>query len=291
MLRLKKIDVLFFAFLCITTILILCTWSTSENIRDLLTTRLLLIIGAFAIILMNSRLNSSLFNLIRNVYPVIFSGYFYSETVFYNKVFFNNFDPLLIQLDQAIFGFQPSILFSEYCSHPIFAELMYIGYFSFYLIIIGFIIALYVKKDAHFNENIFKFTAAFFLFYLFFGIFPSEGPQFYFDSPNKDLPVAYLFDSIMHFIQAHAEQPTAAFPSSHVGLSIIILMLSKKSIPKFYKISLPFVVLLILSTVYIKAHYVVDVIGGIIIAPIIVYLTTLLFNFKTKKEKINASHS
>jgi membrane-associated phospholipid phosphatase len=206
-------------------------------------------------------------------------------------VFFENFDPLLIRLDQAIFGFQPSVLFSEYFSHPIFSEIMYAGYFSFYLLIIGFIIALYVKKDAHFTENIFKFTAAFFLFYLFFGIFPSEGPQFYFDSPNKDLPVAYLFDSIMHFIQANAEQPTAAFPSSHVGLSIIILILSKKSIPKFYKISLPFVILLILSTVYIKAHYVVDVIGGIIIAPIIVYLATLLFNLNTKKEKINASHS
>ncbi len=291
MLRLKKIDVLFFAFLFITTILILSSCNTSDNIRELLTTRLFLTIGASAIILINPILNSTLFNLIRNVYPVIFSGYFYSETVFYNKVFFDNFDPLLIRLDQAIFGFQPSILFSEYFSHPIFAEIMYIGYFSFYLIIIGFIITLYAKKDAHFNENIFKFTSAFFLFYLFFGIFPSEGPQFYFDSPNKDLPIAYLFDSIMHFIQAHAEQPTAAFPSSHVGLSIIILMLSKKSIPKFYKVSLPFVVLLILSTVYIKAHYVVDVIGGIIIAPIIVYLATLLYNLNTKKEKINASHS
>jgi membrane-associated phospholipid phosphatase len=288
MLRFKKIDVLFFAFLFTTTILIICTWNTSENSGELLTTRLFLVIGALSIIFINSKLNSSIFNLLRNTYPVLFSGYFYSETVFYNKVFFENFDPLLIHLDQAIFGFQPSVLFSEYFSHPIFAEIMYIGYFSFYLLIIGFIIALYVKKDALFTENIFKFTASFFIFYLFFGIFPSEGPQFYFDSPDKELPVAYLFDTIMHFIQAHGEQPTAAFPSSHVGLSIIILMLSKKSIPMFYRISLPFVVLLILSTVYIKAHYAVDVIGGIIIAPIIVYLATLLFNLNSKKEEINA---
>jgi len=288
MLRFKKIDVLFFAFLFITTILIICTWNASENSDELLTNRLFLLIGALAIIFINSKLNSSIFNLLRNVYPVLFSGYFYSETVFYNKLFFENFDPLLIHLDQAIFGFQPSVLFSEYFSHPIFAEIMFIGYFSFYLLIIGFIIALYVKKDARFTENIFKFTASFFIFYLFFGIFPSEGPQFYFESPDKELPVAYLFDTIMHFIQVHAEQPTAAFPSSHVGLSIIILMLSKKSIPMFYRISLPFVVLLILSTVYIKAHYAVDVIGGIIIAPIIVYLATLLFNLNSKKEEINA---
>lgn len=288
--QLKKIDFLFFSFLFITTLLVISNWSVSDNLSEMLSTRLLLLVTAIVIIFINSKLNSTLFNLIRNVYPIIFSGYFYSETVFYNKLFFESFDPLLIQLDQIIFGFQPSILFSEYFSHPLFAELMYFGYFTFYLIIIGFIIALHLKKEANFAENIFKFTASFFIFYLIFGLFPSAGPQFYFDSPDKDLPVAYIFDTIMHFIQTNAEQPTAAFPSSHVGLSLIILMLSRKTVPRFFKISWPFVIIIILSTVYIKAHYVVDVIGGIIIAPFIVYLATFLFNLNNKKEKINATN-
>lgn len=107
MLQLKKIDFLFFSFLFITTLLVICNWNVSDNLSEMLSTRLFLLVSAILIIFINSKLNSTLFNLIRNVYPIIFSGYFYSETVFYNKLFFENFDPLLIQLDQIIFGFQP----------------------------------------------------------------------------------------------------------------------------------------------------------------------------------------
>ena len=232
----------------------------------------------------SSKLEASFFKLIRYIYPIIFSGYFYSETVFYNKLFFKNLDPYFINIDQFIFGFQPSLEFSKTLSNPFFSELMYFGYFSFYILIISFIITLYFKQKKHFTELIFKFTFSFFLFYLFFGIFPSAGPQFYLPQPERNLPSAFFFDKIMHFIQANAEQPTGAFPSSHVGISIIILLISKKYISKFYKIVLPFVLILILSTIYIKAHYAIDVIVGILIAPFILYLAKLTYKSNLLKK-------
>ena len=273
----KKIDYLFFGYVLITTILLLFSWNQSPNSLNLLTTRGIIFIGVLALIFLNLKVKNSIIALIRNVYPIIISGYFYSETVFYNKFIWQNLDQKLIDLDQHIFGFQPSLVFSEILSSKLFSELMYFGYFSFYLLIIGFVIIAYYKLKGQSEELIFKFSAAMFLFYLFFGIFPSAGPQFYFSSPEKDLPVAFVFDKIMHFIQANAEQPTAAFPSSHVGVSIIILILLRKRAIIFFKIAIPFVFILILSTVYIKAHYAVDVIGGIIIAPIILYLASVLY--------------
>lgn len=273
----KKIDFLFFGYVAITTILLLFSWNQSPNIIELLTTRVIIVIGVLGLIFINNKIKNGVLELIRNIYPIIISGYFYSETVFYNKFIWNNLDQKLIDLDQFIFGFQPSLTFSETFSSKLFSELMYFGYFSFYLLIIAFVIIAYYKLKEESTELIFKFSASMFLFYLFFGIVPSAGPQFYLSAPEKDLPVAFIFDKIMHFIQANAEQPTAAFPSSHVGISIIILILLRKKAPLFFKIAIPFVVVLILSTIYIKAHYAIDAIAGIIIAPIVLYLASILY--------------
>ncbi len=285
---LKKIDYLFFGYVLITTILLLISWNQAPNAAELLTTRVIIVVGVLGIVFFYNKVKNSILELIRNIYPIIISGYFYSETVFYNKFIWDNLDQKLIDLDQFIFGFQPSLVFSEVFSSKLFSELMYFGYFSFYLLIISFVVIAYYKLKEESSELIFKFAASMLLFYLFFGVFPAAGPQFYFPSPEKDLPVAFVFDKIMHFIQTNAEQPTAAFPSSHVGISIIILLLLRRRTPLFFKIAIPFVIILILSTVYIKAHYAVDVIGGIIIAPIILYLASILYRipFLNKDTKL-----
>ena len=273
---LKKIDILFFAYVFITTILLIFSWHTAYKPIELLITRALLVIISISFIYFDSKIKNTLLNLLRNCYPVLFSMLFYTETVFYNKLFFNNLDKYLIQLDNKIFGFQPSIKFSDYFSNPIFSELMYMGYFTLYILIISFVFITYFKLKKNAEELFFKLAASMLLFYLFFCFFPAAGPQFYFTSPEKDLPTAFVFDKIMHFIQK-AEQPTGAFPSSHVGISLIILALFRKRVPNYFKIAIPFVILLILSTVYIKAHYAVDAIAGVISVPIVLYISNLLF--------------
>ena len=272
--QVKKIDYLFFGFVLVTTILILFSWP--ENILELFLTRTLIVIAVIALLYYNSKINSIVLKLVRNAYPILVSMLFYTETVFYNKLFFSNLDDYLIDLDAKIFGYQPSITFSEYFSNPLFSELMYIGYFSLYILILGFVFIAFFKLKHQSEELLFKLAATMLLFYLFFGFFPAAGPQFYFPSPEKDVPSAFIFDKIMHFIQ-RAEQPTGAFPSSHVGISLIILILLRKKARLFFKIAVPFVVVLLFSTVYIKAHYAIDVFGGILFTPIILYLAGFLY--------------
>ncbi|MCF8372653.1 MAG: phosphatase PAP2 family protein [Bacteroidales bacterium] len=276
---LKRIDILFFAYLIISTLLLVLSWDTSIHSFSLIWVRIIILNVLGALIYLDSRITNPVIRLFRLAYPLVLSGYFYSETVFYNKLLFDNIDPVLINLENALFGFQPSFAFSSQFNSMFFSELMYFAYFSFYLLILGFTFYVFLKKKAFFEELVFKLSAALYLFYLIFSFVPSAGPQFYFSYPDNTLPDAWFFDRIMHFIQRMAEQPTGAFPSSHVGVSIIILWLSKKYAPQFFKVVWPFVVLLILSTVYIKAHYAVDVIGGLLIAPFILFLCNYLFLF------------
>ena len=274
---LKKLDIFFFAYLILTSLLIIAGWNKAVNPLDLLMIRLVIVLGIFVLLAIEKKTTSKIVQLIRYTYPLILSGYFYQETAFYNKLFFSNLDPLLEKLDFALFGFQPSLIFSERASSLLFSELMYFGYFSFYILIIIFVVVFYFFKNDEFIKTVFYFSASFYLFYLFFAFFPSAGPQFYYPSPENVLPKAFIFDKIMHFIQYIGEQPTGAFPSSHVGISIIYLMLVRKASVTIYWISIPIVFLLILATVYIKAHFVVDVIGGVLFAPIFLFLSKRIY--------------
>jgi len=280
---LKRIDILFFGYFTITTAMLLLSWHQFPNVLDLLFTRAVVLLVCIGLIYLDSKYGHPLPRLIRNTYPIILSGYFYSETVFYNKLFFDNIDPLLVNIEAVLFGFQPSLEFSSYFTNKFFSEIMYFGYFSFYVLILGFTLYVYFKKKPFFNEAVFLLSASLYLFYFIFGLLPSEGPQFYFSAPDNILPNAYFFDKIIHFIQLTAEQPTGAFPSSHVGVSVIIMIMTRKRVPLFFKIAFPFVVILILSTVYIKAHYLIDVIGAIIVAPLILYLSNILYSFTARK--------
>lgn len=274
--HIKKIDILFFGYVFITTILLFLSWNNSDNSLQLFITRGVLLGLGIAFIYFDVKIKNKLLNLVRNCYPILFSLLFYTETVYYNKLFFSNLDKYLIRLDNLLFGFQPSVQFSKYFSSPIFSELMYIGYFSLYIFIISFVLITFFKLKKEAEELYFKLAASMLLFYLFFCFFPAAGPQFYFSSPEKDLPTAFLFDKIMHFLQ-QAEQPTGAFPSSHVGISLIIVILFKNRIANYFKIAFPFLILLILSTVYIKAHYAIDAIAGIISVPIVLYISNYLY--------------
>ena len=69
----------------------------------------------------------------------------------------------------------------------------------------------------------------------------------------------------MEDAKAAGERPTAAFPSSHVGISTVIMLLiwHTKNRRLLYCM-LPFYVLLCFATVYIQAHYAVDALAGLV---------------------------
>ena len=86
-----------------------------------------------------------------------------------------------------------------------------------------------------------------------------------------------LFFNLVKGAQDAGERPTAAFPSSHIGISFILLYLVYPFSKKMFAGLLPFVVLLTLATVYIQAHYLVDAIAGILTSVIVFNLSSFVF--------------
>ena len=199
---------------------------------------------------------------IRYFLPFVLLSYWYPETYYFNSFIFDNLDHHFVKADQLLFGCQPSLEFSKRMPWEWFSELMYFGYFSYYFIFFGTALWCYVFHKKLINKAIFMFICSFYLFYLMFAILPVMGPQFYFTPPLNEVPDGYLFCKLQRFLQAIGEKPTGAFPSSHVGISFTVVIFVARNCRVLLKYILPPFIILVLSTVYIKAHYLVDIIGG-----------------------------
>ena len=100
------------------------------------------------------------------------------------------------------------------------------------------------------------------------GVFPNIGDYFLTHDEMMTMPGyqdGWFYQFMLH---AHAagERPTAAFPSSHVGATIVMLMLALRTKSRWLSWFVGVMLaLMCMSTVYIRAHYAIDVIAGLVV--------------------------
>lgn len=233
--------------------------------------RLLSFIGIFTLIYQSYRAPRPWIGMVRYFYPVVLLAYIYGETAQFNLIFFHQpLDSFLIQLEEWIFGFQPALHFDSQMPQTWFKEWMYFSYFSYYLftILIPLIAFKYHKDKA--LKILFTIISAFIIYYGIFIVFPTVGPQFY---QAKWIESSHngFWPQIMFWIQEFGEAPTGAFPSSHVGMMLIYLVLAFKYLKKWVFPTTIFTFFICLATVYVKAHYAVDVIAAFLATPLILW--------------------
>lgn len=215
----------------------------------------------------------------RSIYPIFFISFFYTETSsMKNILFHNNLDGFFYNAEQKLWHCQPSIAFSEFMNEGWFNELMNVCYFSYYVIIILACILLFKKNTVPAQKAIFTVFFSFYLYYIIFDILPVAGPQYYIVDFNAEPIPPYFFGKLMHQILINIEKPTGAFPSSHVGIACIIAYIFFKQFKKIFIIIFPFVIGICFATVYLKAHYLVDVIAGVFSAFLFILLSEYVFD-------------
>lgn len=201
----------------------------------------------------------------------------YNETALYNTIFFPEIDAFLLRADQWLFGFQPAVKFSEILNSFFWSELFFFGYFSYYLTPLIIIWLLYKNNSVKIESFGFVIICSFFIYYLLFILFPAGGPQFFYQQSLRSIEAKGFFGWAIQTIQRYGESPTGAFPSSHVGVSCIILFWLYQHCRKYIFYFVPVVIILVFSTVYIKAHYAIDVIAGMLTAPAVYYLSKNIY--------------
>ncbi|MFA6870725.1 MAG: phosphatase PAP2 family protein, partial [Bacteroidaceae bacterium] len=181
------------------------------------------------------------------------------------------------------------------------SEPLNLGYFSYYPMIFMVTLFYFVFRFEWFEKISFVLVGSFLIYYLIYIFVPVAGPQFYFPAIGLEQVSQGVFPAVGHYFNYHTEllpapgyshgvfyqlveqsqqvgeRPTAAFPSSHVGISTILMIMASRINRRLFFILSPFYVLLCCSTVYIQAHYLVDVIGGLVTAVAFYSFTTWVY--------------
>ncbi len=247
---------------------------------------------------------------LRHFYPVLLYTGFYRETGELNQMTITGYhDPFFIQLDERIFGAQPSLTFMQSLPFWPVSELLYASYFSYYIMIAGVGLALFLRDRRQFFHFVSVVSFVFYVCYLIYIFTPVMGPRIFqrvingYELPVEfrpgvvtDFPAAVqggLFFQIMAVIYNTFEAPGAAFPSSHVAVALTTVFFSFRYLRRIRFIHLIVALLLCLSTVYCRYHYVVDVAAGVITALVLVPLGDwLYFRFhKPLEEAVSALSS
>ncbi len=284
----------------ITTILIVLLYSRMDHPGMMLLERAGIVAITFGLIYLYQKYPCRLSAFVRMVVQMSFLAYWYPDTFEFNRLF-PNLDCFFASAEQWIFNCQPSVEFSKLCPDIWFSEPFNMGYFAYYPLIAIVAIYYFVFKFEWFEKASFVIVTSFFLYYLIYIFVPVAGPQFYFPAIGMDNVEACNFLSIGDYFNHNAillpgpnfeqglffdlveasqevgERPTAAFPSSHVGISTILMIMAWRVNKKLCYGLTPFYVLLCCATVYIQAHYLIDVFAGWISAVAIYILSTWMY--------------
>jgi len=210
--------------------------------------------------------------------PMIFPM-FYAEMKYLGIIFFdfeNSLDPALIGLEEWIFGGQPSLEWSRAWPWPWFHELMELAYFSYYFLAVTYLVLVFrarsLSEQAKWDELrsfVRDLSLVMLICYTMYTLFPAWGPK-YFRAGYVEVD-GWIFTSIMRLIHENGALLGAAFPSSHVAASMVPWWHTWTHFPRHRWWMTTIFVLLCMSTVYNRYHYVVDVIAGLILGALVMY--------------------
>jgi membrane-associated phospholipid phosphatase len=175
------------------------------------------------------------------------------------------FDTQLIAIDHAIFGVHPTVWLERFIN-PLLTGLLQFAYISYYFIPLSLGVVLIAKgRFGEFEEVLFGILLCFYLSYIGYLLVPAIGPRFTLSHlQTGGLQGSPFIEMIQDTLNALEKNKTDAFPSGHTAVSLMCLYYAwKERENKLFAVLIPVVTGLLISTVYLRYHYVIDVIAGI----------------------------
>ena len=203
----------------------------------------------------------------RLAYPLIYLFVIF-ESFFMILPFINlnRYDELLTNIDFALFGVHPSVWIEQW-NRPWLTDLFYALYI-FYFPMPFFILSwLYrQKRFVDLDKSVWVYMLTYYGAYIGYFLVPAAGPRFYepiITLQQTNLDGIFLAIPVRTIINFMEPNKLDAFPSLHAAISFTTLLLMGKYNIKMFRIFLPIIIGIMISLVYCRYHYVIDMIAGI----------------------------
>jgi len=221
---------------------------------------------------------------VRYFYPLVFIGFVF-ESLGFIVPFINphNKDYILIGWDRAIFGNNVADILG-FLNVKGVIDYLQISYLAYYFLPLYLVYYLYKRKKIKLlNYALFALSLGYYISYIGYILLPAIGPRYALESLNAHpLNGTILYQHISVLLNSLEHIKQDCFPSGHVELSLLVLLIFKDIDKKRALIILPIVLSLTLATMTLRYHYGVDVVAGTVVAFVVYYFSKYIY-FKGKR--------
>ena len=174
-------------------------------------------------------------------------------------------DAWLALIDQTLFHGDPTTWFTPVLTPGtvLLLQICYTSYFFLALVVV--VVVLGRKRYRSFLSYTAVIIGCFFTTYVGYYLWPAYGPRVFYEYAQS-LPHSELSAAIYRAIDTADLIHLNAFPSGHTAVTLVYLAIlfgERRRIAWFF---LPLVAGLIVATVALRYHYLIDVIAGVIVA-------------------------
>ena len=201
---------------------------------------------------------------VRMFYPLLLIGMAFVQVGLFARMLYGpgfTFDPVVARWDAAFFTVNPHMWFHRILPGRIWAEIMHVLYVLYFPLLFGSFLFVAARRVYDYPRFAFVFLASFLSFVVVFVLFPATGPLEYRDGLFSD---AVVFSNLVDYLFSFGiPDPGGAFPSSHVGQSIVVLLLLRPLSRRMTALIVFVVIGIGVSMGYAAVHYQIDAVAGV----------------------------
>ncbi len=267
--RLRPTETIHFAAIAVLTALTLMLHARLEDVRAMLLGYAGLAALLCAIVWLVPRED-------RLPAPIAFVVDFYPAA--FLPLLFNTLEPLiqalrggpkdewLIAADRALFGVDVTV-WAQRLVRPWRSDIFYTFYSTYYFIALTLGLVLWRRSRPTALRFVFTLMVVYYVSWTGYFIIPALGPRFAQASQyTVSLTTTPVARAINDTIDAMEKTKFDVFPSGHTMISVAVLLVAWKRARDVFWVLLPIATVLVISTVYCRYHYVIDVIAGTTLA-------------------------
>jgi len=174
----------------------------------------------------------------------------------------------LIKIDDWLFGVQ-SCVWAEQFINPTLTDIFIAAYANYFVLNICVAVVLYFQKRyQEFRYTLVTTIICYYIGYFLFIIFPAAPPRIVLKPFFTVSLHGHVLEPIKYAIEVSAQDSRGAFPSLHCAVSFVSLFFGWRYLRWMFWVMIPMIIMLVLSTIYLRHHYVIDLIAGLVLAVI-----------------------
>jgi membrane-associated phospholipid phosphatase len=216
------------------------------------------------------RRSSAPWQRIRLVYPFLLMNLMYQATrLAVPALGLETWDARLAAADRWLLGFDIHMVIDQqlgWVYTPLLSEIFSLSYMLLFILLTASVVraaCMPLEQQVAFSIGLWS---AYTIGLLGYTLIPARGPYIAFAATYLHPVAGGFFTDFNRWLVATGAPGFDTFPSLHVAVSAVLLFWDRRIAPRWFKLLLVPVVLLWLSTIYLRYHYVVDLLAGALLA-------------------------